>query len=296
MVLHESSAKDVRTRAQVLCCFIACLFVFPDAHAADFLVVGRGEHLLVYNKYQQQATAQERQVLTPLVPMKVLNADGVLSDGFTRCMQVEVRGQVLFLLKDKEGKLVHSAPLGVEQMFRNATLITDTVEVLRGKSLRIVPLSSSPQYLPAGGKIARIFRHQKGTYCGTLDSPPVFGFVDFAKAREGKDWRVVRKTVAALDSIPAGVLRNVESRIAAVNDLLARLFAHFNKETHEQREAPRWRLVSSATAISCTLLTTSPAEHFQQSTQYLVKDLENIALGANLEVTHAPQKIDMRLR
>ncbi|MFN0158471.1 MAG: hypothetical protein ACKVRP_10415 [Bacteroidota bacterium] len=262
----------------------------------DYLIVEHTDRLTVYSKYQQETTGQERQMIAPYVPMKILKADDHLSDGFTRCMQVEINGEVFYLLKQKNGGLVHSGPLGAEENFRIVTVVADTVQVLSDNSVRFAPMKSAGRTLPAGQKVVRVFRNRNGKYYGTLNTPLTYGWLNLTGTKEGRDWKTVREIATALDSLPAAVIERVRARLDEANRVLVNLFQHFNGELNQQLQAPRWNIESSAKAIICTLHTTFPPEQFHQSTQYLLKDIENIALAGNLTVAQSSGTITLRLR
>lgn len=274
---------------------VICLPAGLDARSnGDFLVVQHAERLLVYNKYQQQATEAERKLLAPFVPMRIVKTDVLLADGFTRSMQVEIGDETFFLLKDKGGKLTSSGPLGFEQTFRNTTLLLDTVLVLTARSVRLSPINAHPVYLTPGEKVQRIFRYQDDVYCGRTGAQQAYGWASLMGRGDGRTWKVLAAPGSSLTSVPPLIAEQVRSRVEEMNRLLARLFGHFNTETHQQKETPRWEVEASRSMISCRLQGAPPGEHFERSTLYLVKDLENIVLGANLAVLHAPGRIDIR--
>jgi len=281
-------------RGSLVLLFLSLAPRLPAQSKSDFLVVEQAELLLAYNKYQQRATDQERKSLAGAVPMRILKADDLLGDGFIHCMQVEVQGEMFFLQKDSDGKLSRSGSPGFEKIFRNATILLDTVEVITNRSVHLSPPSSPSRLLFAGETLVRIFRHEDAVYCKTAGIPPAYGWVDFNTAREGRDWRV--RTQVSLKSLPVSdaIIQQVRSRIDRVNDLLAQLFTHFNDETHQQKRAPRWVVETSGNAISCTLEGASQAEDFRQSSAYLAMDIENLVLGTNLDVTNAPGSINIR--
>lgn len=266
----------------------------PAQNKPDFLVVEKAERLLAYNKFQQDATEQERKSLAGAVPMKVLKTDDLLGDGFIHCMKVEVEGETFYLRKDNDGKLSSTGPLGFEKIFRNTTILLDSVEILTNHIVRLVPVNSPSRMLHAGVTLFRIFRHGDYTYCKMPGSSPAYGWVDFRSTVEGRDWRV--RVPVSSKSLPVSdaVIQQIHSRIDCVNDLLARLFDHFNSETHQQKQTPRWVVETSGKAISCTLQGASEVEEFQQSSAYLAMDIENVLLGTNLEVTKAPGSIKIR--
>ena len=261
---------------------------------SDFLVVEKPEHLVLYNKYQQETTERERGVLVPFTPMRILNADDVLGDGFTRCMRVAVNDEVFYLRKDRDGNLAQSGDPGITKTFSGATALLDTIVVLT--TLRISAINAPPRNLPTGERIVRVFRHKNSVYARTAYAPYVYGWIDVAGARENRDWRVVRDAVPVSTSIPPHIIRRISDRIAEVNRTLERLFDHFNTETGQQKPVPQWKVEPSDTSVACVLADAPTNGDFHQSTLYLVNDIENIVLGARLQVTHTPGRVDVRQR
>jgi len=286
---------SVMLRAALIILFVAQVARQQTATRSDFIIVEKIEHLVVYNRYQQPATDQERSVLTTFVPMKILKFDDFLGDGFTRCMRVEVNGRIFFLLKDSAGRLTHSGQLGLEKTLHNGFILLDSIEVLTHRPVRISPMNAPSRRLSAGEEVVRIFRNQNGTYCRTTTIPPVYGWVDLTTTQEGRDWKVCTASSVSL-SMPASILQRVTAQVGRVNTLLVQLFDHFNAETHEQKHAPRWSVDTSGGAIFCTLQGTQHVEKFQQSTTYLAMNIENVALGTTLAVTRTPGRIEIRQR
>jgi hypothetical protein len=276
-------------------CFITLLIAAQARGGnADFLVVEKVEGLLIYNKYQQEASTRERQVFVPFEPMRILNAHETLADGFTHCMRVEVDGQSFYLLKDNEGTLSGSGPLGVERTFTNAAVILDTIQILANRHIRLSPVNSSAPQLLSNERILRIFRHQDRFYCRTLDSQPTYGWVSFAGTREGRDWEVLHHEPIANAAVPPNVVQKIQARLDETNSLLGRLFTFFNIQTHQQKPPPRWNIETSGNAVFCTLEGASSNDDFEQSTFYLVNAIENIVMGSEYEVTHSPGRIEIQ--
>lgn len=262
-------------------------------HADDFLIVQKVEQLSIYNKYQQEASRRERQLFAPCVPMKILKPNDVLGDGFTPCMRVEVDGQPFYLLKEKDGTLTRSGSPGYEKVFSNATVLLDTVHILTDKLILFSPIGSQPQHISRHDSLVRVFRHQTLTYCRTLSTPPLFGWVDFNGRKEERDWAVLKHRPAAGSSLSL-VVEKVKTRIEEVNRVLTRLFRFFNSQTNQQKQTPAWTMNASSNAIICTLEGATSADLFQQSTFYLVNEIENIALGSEFQVTRSPGRIEIR--
>jgi hypothetical protein len=277
---------------------LSCLLLIAIRQAQgapDYLIVEHVRNLVVYNRYQQESTAEDLRALRPYAPIRILQPDDLFGDGFTRCMQVEIDGQIFYLLKGANGALSRSGPLGVEETFTNTTRLLDTVVVLSAQSVRLSPINSTSRYLPVGQQVVRIFQHHDATYCETVSSPPAYGWIDFSGRGEGREWSKLRQVSSASDAVTPGIVQKVQARLDEANVVLARLFSYFNSETRQQKESPQWKVEFSERTIVCTLVGTTSPREFQQSTDYLVKDIRNIVLGSRLEVSHSPGRIDIRL-
>jgi hypothetical protein len=260
----------------------------------DFLIVQRVDGLVLYNRYQQKLTDSERGVLLPFVPMRILDRNGLLGDGFTRCMHVEVEGEMMYLLTDDSGKPIRNGPPGFERTFTGTTLLSDTVEILRGTPAFVSPAGSTKGRLAKGDKLVRRFLGRQGTYGKILGDSPKFGWIDFSSLKEGKDWKTLRGQSFS-SSIPAGVAEKIRVHIGEVNRTWSDLFDYFNERAHQDRPPPSWAAEFSDTSITCTLLGANP-DQVRQSTLYILKDIENIVLGAGLTVTHQQGRITIGVR
>jgi hypothetical protein len=277
-------------------CLLICLAPSQGKAGTDFLVIEHVDRLQVYNKYQQEATAQERRQLVPFAPMNIVKANDTLSDGFTRCMQIGVGGQIFFLLKDSDNRFIRSGPLGYERTFTNTSILNDTVQVLTRNSVQISMIDSRTHYLASGDLILRIFRQGNLTYCQTLSNNRFYGWVDFnAKGNHGT-WKVVKRVAQSDESLSPVIVHRIEKQIAEVNRVLARLYDFFNHQTHQSKSPPQWNVESSNGAVLCTLQGQPGGEAFGQSTFYLVNEIENSVLGSEFHVIHSPGSIEIRNR
>ncbi len=261
----------------------------------DYLLVERVDRLVIQNKYQQDVTGKEQQLLTPFIPIRILKADDLLGDGFTRCMKVEIGGEVFYLLKDESGKLARSGALGFERTYSNTSELLDTVQV-NVSSLRFSPPGSSPRAIQAAQKLVRIFRHGAQTFCEIPGNPTQYGWVDFSGTKEGKEWKLERSIIKVLQSIPSDIIQKIQTRLDETNRVLSRLFGHFNRETGLQKTPPQWTSEILPKSMSCTLTGTTSVEAYDLSTRYLLKDVENLVLGSGLEVVSTSGKLVVRVR
>jgi len=167
------------------------------------------------------------------------------------------------------------------------------VQVLADKSILFSPINSRARYISPPDLLVRVFRHGALTYCRTLDEPHTFGWIDFGRTKEGLDWTLVKRRASPGTSISL-VSGKIKGRVAEVNRVLACLFRFFNSQTNQGKPAPSWSIESTGNTITCSLHAAEPGEQFEQSTFYLVNEIENIALGSEFQVTRSPGKIEIR--
>lgn len=105
---------------------------------------------------------------------------------------------------------------------------------------------------------------------------------------------VLKSSASASDSIPGEIVQKVRARVEEVNRILARLFDHFNNQFHQQKPLPQWSLERSDKTLTWLLQGTTEPESYHESTRYLISDIENIVLGAELQVFSSPGKIEVR--
>lgn len=288
------------TRVVGRCVLLLVGVLAPASNARggdNFLVVERVDRLTLYNTYQQEATSRDRSAFAPFIAMKILKENDLLSDGYTRCMQVEIGGTVFYLLKNQEGRLAYSGNAGFEQTFINVRSSYDTVQILTDHSFFLSPINSSRRSaMHRGERIVRVFLQRDMAYCQALEGTPTYGWVDFRGKREGKDWAVFTSREAAATVIPDGVVQKIRTRVNEVNDVFMKLFGYFNTQTRQKKQAPRWDLQTTPTSIECILACPDSPDNFQQSTLYLAKDIENFTLGAELVVEHSPGRIEVTTR
>lgn len=272
---------------------VAFLSTTPQLRAAvDFLIVENTDRLRVYNKYQQEASTKDRQSVVPFAPIRILKANEMLGDGYTSCMQVDIDGQIFYLLTSEDGSLSSSGPLGFEKLFHNATVLVDTIRILTDHSIRWSPTGFPARYLSTNESVLRVFRHRNATYGRLLTSPHHFGWIDIPERKEGKDWNVLRTIAPTTSSVTPPVAQRIRARVHEVNRVFAHLFAYFNEQTGQNKQPPQWSIETSRKALICALRGAGE-ETFAQSTFYLVNDIENIVLGSGFQVAHRPGRIEI---
>ena len=240
-------------------------------------------------------SAPQHAGIVPFVPMKVIEARGKLSDGFTPSMRVEIGGETFFLLVNETGSLLRAGEPGVVRWERGVTMAGDTLEVLRANALRLRdPLKRSSTLLGAGERMRREFRSGAETYVRMLDDANRFGWVTLDQKDQGRLWL----HLTARSSSSSDPLGSTEARVGELldqtNGLLDSLFSFMNARLRTSRTAPRWELRRADGGLSCELRGLSDPAAMGESTKALARRIELAVAGAGYAVSYTPGSIRIR--
>jgi hypothetical protein len=279
------------------------LFAVPlraqGPHAAgDFLIVEHGERLVLYNRYQQQITPEERKWITPFVPIKILDAASKLNDDFTPCMSVEIHGHAFYILQNDAREFPDKRKLGFMHIYKNASVLKDTVRLISSGVTFYSPDQHESRPLLKGNILERYFREGKNTFVGVLGKQSEYGWVNFAEMKNAKAYRVLSSTKNPTPYLPLSdvVQKRIRSKLKEANKTLEELFAYFNAETSARKTVPQWQFVVSEEQYACVLEPEGYAEHYKESTKYLAGEIDDLLLGTNLKTVAIPGKIDIRFK
>ena len=262
---------------------------------ADYLIIENVDQLLVYNKYQQRITQEEKSLFVPFIPMRVIESQSTLNDNYTPCMKVELRGYVFYLIKNNKTTLLGAGKLGYNRLFKNVPVLDDTVQIIAENGAIFI----SPDYLQRkslhkGQALARFFNDGNLAYTGLLGAALKYGWVNLTKDDEYITWQ--KKTPGSASSyvIPDQALKRIDIKLKEVNSSLVRLFDYFNKQANQKKIIPQWRYELSKRGFACVLEPNSYAQYYTESNQYLKRELDNILLGANFTVLFTPGRIQIQ--
>ncbi len=285
-------------------------FAQTPGESADFLIVENPANLRIYNKFEQQISyADQAKTFLPFQPLRVIAKDAFLSDNFTPCLKIRLDRDIFYIIKTDAGRLENSAQSGEQIFIENATVLNDTVEVLRDQQLFIAQIAdgtkipdSRKHFLAKGMLVQQVFRKKNRIFIAILDNPARYGWSNISRRQENLLWRRFRNLkpadeLPAVDSFP-GILHETRQKIAEVNELLARLFGYFNQKTGMKKSPPQWEVIAENRKIRCKLrnlpVSDSEANPFAESTRYLLLALENIALRGGYEVVNTATEIVIR--
>jgi hypothetical protein len=268
----------------------------PSSDRADVLILENPSHLRVLDRYQRSVLSPEKIGITRYTPIVMRNTNDILSDGFTPCARVEVNGNLFFLVRDSDSRLVGAESFGYQAFYRRAFILGDTVEIRHGGRLLIQSVRrTASSYLLKGQRLERLFAHEGLTYVRQVAAgEEVFGWVTLGRSGRGSIWRVITTTPSSPPPETAQVLDRVKTVVQEVNAVLAGLYAFLNQETGERKTAPRWEVSLAGSAIICTLRSESTVTSFQESTAQLARSLETVVLATRRRVVAQPGRIELR--
>jgi hypothetical protein len=265
--------------------FFAFSFSFSQK-PADFIVLDRPQKLTILNQYQQPLTESEKASFTTGTPLQVINTDEMLGDQITHAVQGAFGGKTWYLQKDEEGNLLGTKGKEGRQAFKNCSIASDTVEIVKDRSVRF---SETPQggagahFLNKGERVERIFGYRGQWYVKPFAHGSSFGWANFPP--DGS-WR--RRTIAAVaaDTGMTDFLQErIIERLTTANDEYRKYFTHFNSVTGKGKTVPQWQWERQGRGMHCFL--NAPyrtGSQLDESTRYLVRDLENMLIGKQYEV------------
>lgn len=264
--------------------------------SADYLLIEHVERLIVYNRYQQHTTPEEQKIFTPFIPMKILDAEAKLNDDFTPCMKVEIQGHVFYLLKNEALDFSNKSKLGTMHIFKNVTVLNDTVRLTSSKIVFISPDQKIDYPLQASKILLRYFRDGKKTFVKLIGQRPDYGWVNFSDRKNAKEYIALysKKSLDSSSPLSDEIRKRIQSKLIETNKALNNLFTYFNSETNTRKIAPQWRLVAFERQYACILEPEEYAEQYAESSQYLAGEIESILLGTNYNTVRFPGKIEIR--
>jgi hypothetical protein len=251
-------------------------------HAADVLIVEHPERLVVFSKYQQRLTSDEQRRLPSFVPMVLVREEDHLGDGFTPCAAVEIGREAYYILRDEAGGFSVRGEPGKTEIFRDVPLLGDTVELLRGKALRLRPAGGIEDILlQAGTRAVRIFEHDARTYVRLPYGGGRFGWLSLPLSARSTEWREVESASPSVIS-SADLLLRVQPVVDRANGALRRIYAALSPESALVRTSPSFRLLLSRGEIRCILEPPALSGSYSGSMRALLPELERVLGGTGL--------------
>jgi hypothetical protein len=268
------------------------------AQKADYLIAENPADLVIYNKYQQRLSGQVLDQFSAYTPFRIVEQDELLSDQISRASRVEYNNRILFILKDDENHYLQKNETGYIKIFNNCKMINDTIKITADHRINLFSRpefqyrKSEQQPLEKDQLCIRIFQHKQLYFIKVSGKNPVFGWTQLA-GRPG--WDVVKTDEIRLTSIPDKLIFRLRIKIESVNREYQNFFSYFNRKYNQNKIIPKWELEISDHEISGKLNDPKIAGQLQNSSRYLMQDIDNIFLGSELSVAYSDSAFTIRL-
>ena len=270
----------------------SALLLFAEERA-DFLVFKDPSGLNILDKYQEPLSKTGKAVLPPYGLLQIIDTAALLGDQITAAVKFSFAGNIYFVMKDGKGGFTGDKGKENRKLLKGCLLLDDTVEILKDKAVAFSqedPLSGRREFLSKGEAVVRLFQYRNQYGVMLKGAKPRYGFCGPMPAGA---WRKIKKAeIKAIASIAQGEFDRIVERLSSANESYRAIFGYFNKQTGDEKSIPAWAWERSTGEVRCVLK--GPRfypEELKGSTQYIVRDLENIFIGKAVAVTAQDDEI-----
>ncbi len=253
--------------------------------SADFAILSQPRDYTILNQYQQPLSDAEKKSLGVNLPAQIENDDELLGDQITHALRFDFDGRTWFLQKDEAGNLIGDRGKQFRQMFRKCTVLGDTLLITEDRAVPFsekFPPAGQGKSLGKGEAVVRIFSTGQFVYVKRGDARAEYGWCSFARRSA---WKAVEHAVEKPQALTGHLSDQIVRRFAEANKVYKEYFDHFNEFTHQEKTVPAWQCEASGNEVRCTLnLPYRNSSQLEESTQYLVRDVENMLIGKHYEV------------
>ncbi len=257
--------------------------------AADFLIVPQPQDFAIFDQYEQPLSDTGKNRFPPFSPFQVIKRNELMGDQITEAVRLSCRGSTYYLPRGNKttDKLLLKI-LGNCSILNDSVLLKKDIKVYTGSP------SGAPSFtIKADQQVIRVFRHGNNHYLLTSGQNGRYGWYSGSADvfRAGKT--TVKVTSTRQDDL-AGIEQIVKKRIESVNETYHSIFGYFNHMTNQGKLIPSWSVVTIKNAIQCRLSGSSQMTgQLEQSTRYIVQDIEQSLLGKPYSVSYKSGLIEI---
>jgi hypothetical protein len=252
---------------------------------SDFWIIEAPSALVIYNQYEQRLSAEEKAALGSFSAWRILDFNHLLSDFYTHTIKTEQSGLIYFFQISDTGELVNHAQAGKIQKIANATVLGDTVQILKNKNL-ILNSGNSDFALSEGSLLQRLFTHRGKTFARYLNGQ-VYGWVSGNQVAGWKIYHGSEKNKAVENRI----FEQVDIIFNSYNSRLKKLFVYFNNKNQSQYDYPQWVGQKNPSLLIYRFQPVQYSGKFDKSRSFLIQELHDLLYGSEYVIAENLEEI-----
>ncbi len=240
---------------------------------ARYLIVENPFELKIYNKYQQNLAFNDSSYFLQFCPIEIVTEDTVLSDDYTPAFIGKIENQSFYFLKTEPNIPFSKLYNSYSNYTRNTQSLMDTIQILKDNKIQFYNTKDKNQknQLAIHTKLVRIFKKGSRTYTKKLSSPVKYGWCDL---RNEKNWIIYKSPKKEISDNISEIESIIQTKLFEVNEMLIKLFSHFNQINKRNIPIPYWTFISKNNEFICTLLNNENNYDFNESTNILINELQ----------------------
>jgi len=255
--------------------FIVLVF-FVDGFSQsnkNFLIVENPFELTIYNKYEQNLSFNDSSYFLQYCPIEIIAEDTVLSDDYTPVFIGKIENQSFYFLKPEKNIPNSKFFNSYSNYVKNAKSLMDTIQIADDNKILFYNAMDKNQkeQLAIDTKLVRIFKKVSRTYAKNLTPPVKYGWCDL---RNKNSWTVYKSPKKEIIENITEIESLIKAKLFEVNEMLTKLFSHFNQINKKNVPIPYWTFVNQENKFVCTLLNNESNYDFNESTSTLINELQ----------------------
>ncbi len=258
---------------------------YASGATADFWIIENPAALLLYNRYEQRLTANEKERLATFSAWQILDRDMVLSDQYTRVIKTQLDRDIYFIQISASGELVNRAGAGKISTIKNAQIPGDTVRI--SSSGRLFIKSGNKRFsLSEGMLLKRLFVHRGTTFGKTLTGQSA-GWIE---GNGPKNWEVFHSS-RNNQAFENQLFSRIDQIFESYNTRFNRLFDYMNQRHNERYTSPQWVSMKSPVDLRYTLEPYEYQTRFPSSRSFLIQELADLLYGSDYHLVEGNDQI-----
>ena len=262
--------------------FFYCINGFSQSNK-NFLIVENPFELKVYNKYEQNLSSSDSSYFLPYCPIEIIAEDTLLSDEYTPTFIGKIENQVFYFIKPEKNLSFTKLFKAYSDYVKNAYSLNDTIQIVQENKIIFHNAKDKNQreHLKLDTKILRIFKDASKTFVKNLTPPIKYGWCDLKNTNA---WIVYQSPQKGKVENIAEVESLIKQKLSNVNEMIQKLFNHFNKLNSNNIPIPYWTYSNRENEFVCTMLNNENKYDFTESTNIVINEFQLALAHTNYKV------------